>query len=122
MPMARVLVIDDNLIARKQVRSVLEEAGHEVVGEAADGDSAPQLVQDLQPDLVTLDIVMPGRDGLATLRHLMLRDPHTRVLMCTASGTEAHVDRALQLGARGFYAKPVESARLLEAVDRALAA
>jgi two-component system chemotaxis response regulator CheY len=120
--MARVLVIDDSLFVRAQLRTALEEAGHEVVGEGEDGDAAVRLVKELDPDLVTLDIIMPGRDGLAALRHMMLRDSSTRVLMCSASRTEHHVEKSLALGARGFVSKPVQPQHLLQAVEHALVA
>ena len=75
----------------------------------------------MRPDLVTLDMVMPGRDGIATLRHLHLRQPGLRVVVCSASATERRVLEALRLGASDFVTKPFDPAKLLAAIDAALA-
>jgi len=119
--MARIVIVDDSLAIRAQLRAILEEAGHEIVGEAADGEHAPELVASVRPDLVTLDMVMPGRDGIATLRHLHLRQPGLRVVVCSASATERRVLEALRLGASDFVTKPFDPAKLLAAIDAALA-
>ena len=118
--MARVIVADDNLLARTLLRQILERAGHEVVGEAENGESVIGLAADERPDLVLLDICMPRRDGLSALRHLLLREPSLRVVMCSASATESRVVEALRLGARDFIVKPIETSRVLAAVERAL--
>lgn len=119
--MARVVIVDDSLVARTQLRRILTEAGHEVVGEAEDGQHAPQVVNRLKPDLVTLDLIMPGRDGLATLNHLRKRDPKLPVVVCSASATQRRVVDALRFGANDFVAKPIEKGALLNAIDGALA-
>ena len=120
--MARVVVVDDSLAARRQLRQILEEAGHGVVGEAENGIIAPPLVAALRPDVVTLDMIMPGRDGLATLHHLKMRNPDLPVVICSASATERRVLQALRFGASDYIAKPIEQDRLLRAIDFALEA
>ncbi len=82
--MARILVVDDNLLIRTLVREILSGAGHEVLAEAGDGDEAIKRYLALRPDLVTLDLVMPRRDGLATLAELRHLDPRARVIICSA--------------------------------------
>jgi two-component system, chemotaxis family, chemotaxis protein CheY len=119
--MARVVIVDDSLVAREQLRRILTAAGHDVVGEAEDGLQAPQVVGRLKPDVVTLDMLMPGRDGLATLHHLRLRDPDLPVVVCSASATQRRVVDALRLGAKDFVAKPIDKGELLRAIDGALA-
>jgi len=119
--MARVLVVDDAAFMRKVLSDALASGGHEVVGEAGDGDAALAAYQDLQPDLVTLDITMPQKDGLATLRELVELDPEARVVICSALGQESKVLDAIKAGAKDFVVKPFERERLLGAVEKAIA-
>lgn len=118
--MARVLVVDDAAFMRKVLTDALAAGGHEVAGEAGDGDAALAAYRELRPDLVTLDITMPGRDGLATLRELIELDPAALVVICSALGQEAKVLGAIKSGAKDFVVKPFERERLLAAVDKAL--
>jgi two-component system chemotaxis response regulator CheY len=119
--MARVLVVDDAAFMRKVLSDALVAGGHEVIGEAGDGDAAVAAFQELRPELVTLDITMPHKDGLATLRELTELDPGVRVVICSALGQEAKVIEALKLGARDFVVKPFDIERLLGAVAKAVA-
>ncbi|MEK6233601.1 MAG: response regulator, partial [Planctomycetales bacterium] len=77
----RVLIVDDALIMRKRISKIAEESGWQVAGEAADGEEAVALYQREKPDLVTLDIVMPKRDGVSALQQLIQDDPQARVVM-----------------------------------------
>jgi two-component system chemotaxis response regulator CheY len=119
--MARILVVDDALFMRKMVKDALSAAGHEVVGEAGNGVEAVARYQELKPDLTTLDITMPEKDGLAALADIMGNDPSARVVMCSALGQETKVVQALKLGAKDFVVKPFEPGRVVEAVGKALA-
>ena len=119
--MARVLVVDDAAFMRKVLTDALVAGGHEVVGEAGDGDAALDAYKDLQPDLVTLDITMPEKDGLATLRELVEIDPAARVVICSALGQETKVLDAIKAGAKDFVVKPFKADRVLDAVGKALA-
>jgi two-component system, chemotaxis family, chemotaxis protein CheY len=119
--MARILVVDDAAFMRKMVGDALADGGHEVVGEAGDGVEAIAQFQALRPDLVTLDITMPGKDGLAALADIMAADPSAKVVMCSALGQESKVLEAIKLGAKDFVVKPFQPARVIEAVDKALA-
>lgn len=118
--MARVLVVDDAAFMRKVLTDALAAGGHEVVGEAGDGDAALAAYRELAPDLVTLDITMPGKDGLATLRELVELDPAALVVICSALGQETKVLDAIKAGAKDFVVKPFERERLLSAVEKAL--
>ena len=119
--MARILVVDDAVFMRKMVTDVLTKAGHEVVGEAGNGVEAVARFQELKPDLMTLDITMPEKDGLAALAEIVAADPSARVVMCSALGQESKVLEALKLGAKDFVVKPFQADRVLEAVGKALA-
>ena len=84
--MARVLVVDDAAFMRKVLGDALASGGHEVVGQAANGTEAVERFQELRPELTTLDITMPEKDGLAALAEIMAIDPAARVVMCSALG------------------------------------
>jgi two-component system chemotaxis response regulator CheY len=119
--MARVLVVDDAAFMRKMVGDALAKGGHEVVGEAGNGVEAIARFQELKPDLMTLDITMPEKDGLAALAEIVAADPSARVVMCSALGQESKVLEAIKLGAKDFVVKPFQPARVIEAVGKALA-
>jgi len=118
--MARVLVVDDAAFMRKVLSDALAAGGHEVVGEAANGAEAVASFQALRPDLTTLDITMPEKDGLAALAEIIAIDPAARVVMCSALGQESKVVESIHLGAKDFVVKPFQSGRVLEAVTKAL--
>jgi two-component system chemotaxis response regulator CheY len=119
--MARVLVVDDAALMRKMVSDTLTKGGHEVVGEAGNGVEAVDRYQQLQPDLTTLDITMPEKDGIAALQEIIALDPAARVIMCSALGQESKVLESIKLGARDFVVKPFQADRVLDAVRKALA-
>jgi two-component system chemotaxis response regulator CheY len=119
--MARVLVVDDAAFMRKMVSDALTGGGHEIVGEAANGAEAVQRFQELRPDVMTLDITMPEKDGLAALKEIMALDPTARVVMCSALGQESKVLEAVKSGARDFVVKPFQPDRVIDAVGKALA-
>ena len=119
--MARVLVVDDAAFMRKMVSDALAKGGHEVVGEAGNGVEAIARFQELKPDLMTLDITMPEKDGLAALAEIVAADPSARVVMCSALGQESKVLEAIKLGAKDFVVKPFQPDRVIEAVVKALA-
>ena len=118
--MARVLVVDDAAFMRKLLSDALASGGHEVVGEAGNGAEAVDRFCELKPELTTLDITMPQKDGLAALADIMAIDPSAKVVMCSALGQEGKVLEAVKLGARDFVVKPFQPARVLEAVSKAL--
>ena len=103
------------------VSDALASGGHEVVGEAGNGAEAVQRYQELSPELVTLDITMPEKDGLEALGEIISLDPGAKVLMCSALGQESKVIESIQKGAKDFVVKPFQPAALLEAVGKALA-
>ena len=119
--MARVLVVDDAAFMRKMVSDALTKGGHEVVGEAGNGVEAVARFRELKPDLMTLDITMPEKDGLTALAEIVAADPSARVVMCSALGQEAKVLEAIKLGAKDFVVKPFQPDRVIEAVGKALA-
>lgn len=109
----RILIADDHQIYRIGLRRVLEgEPGFRVVGEAADGEQAVQLARQLKPHILLLDLAMPRRTGIETLRELATASVPVRTILLTAA-IEPQVVEALQLGARGVVLKSVGVAQLL---------
>ncbi|WP_027004943.1 response regulator [Conexibacter woesei] len=118
--MARVLVVDDAAFMRKMVTDALSGGGHEIVGEAANGAEAVARFQELRPDVMTLDITMPEKDGLAALKEIIAVDPGAKVVMCSALGQESKVLESIKLGAKDFVVKPFQAERVLSAIEKAL--
>jgi two-component system, chemotaxis family, chemotaxis protein CheY len=118
--MARILVVDDAAFMRKMVTDALTKGGHEVIGEAGNGTEAVEQYQSLKPDLTTLDITMPEKDGLSALKDIMALDPSAKVIMCSALGQESKVLESIKLGAKDFVVKPFQVERVLDAVGKAL--
>jgi two-component system chemotaxis response regulator CheY len=118
--MARVLIVDDAAFMRKMLTDALVSGGHEVVGEAGNGQEAIERFQELRPELTTLDITMPEKDGLAALSEIIAIDPTAKVIMCSALGQESKVLESIKLGAKDFVVKPFQADRVLDAVGKAL--
>lgn len=118
--MARILLVDDAGYMRRLVGIMAKKGGHEIVGEAESGESAIALYQEVKPDLVILDILMPDMNGLQTLLKIREIDPTARVLMCSASEQSDHVEKALLSGAAGYIVKPFKEENILSAIDKAL--
>jgi two-component system chemotaxis response regulator CheY len=120
---ARILIVEDNRVVRDLLRGIMRhDAELEVVGEASNGESAIDLAEKLHPDLICLDVLLPGLDGIAILRALRAAHPEIRVVLVTGQATSSIVSEALGLGAAGFVVKPFNAARLISAVHSALAA
>lgn len=121
-PVISVLLIDDHTLFRSGIRSLLQRYPEfSVVGEASDGVEGIKRAKQLQPDVVLLDLNMPGISGLQTLQ-LMLQDcPHTAVIMLTVSEDAEDLGVALQSGARGYLIKNIDAEYLVRAIQRAAA-
>jgi DNA-binding NarL/FixJ family response regulator len=111
-----VLVVDDHPMFREGVRFTLEQAGLRVVGEAADGRAALEMVEQLDPDVVLMDLSMPGLDGLGATAELTSRASRARILVLTMSGEDAAVLAAVRAGARGYLVKGVGPTEIVAAV------
>jgi two-component system chemotaxis response regulator CheY len=116
--MKRLLVVDDALFMRKMICGVAAEAGWEVVGEAGDGAEAVALYEQLRPDLVTMDLVMPVMGGLEALRQIRDRDPEAKVVVVTALDQKQALMDSIRDGAIDFIVKPFERQRVLNLLSK----
>ena len=113
----RVMVVDDHPLMRSGLRDALEESGRfEVVGQAADGEEAVRTVDELKPEVIVMDVIMPNKDGIDACREIMELLPETRVLMLTASTEEDAVIEAIAAGATGYLQKYSRPDEFVEAV------
>jgi DNA-binding NarL/FixJ family response regulator len=113
----RVLVADDHAVVRQGLRTFLGlQDDMEVVGEAADGAEAVEAVERLQPDVVLMDMVMPGVDGLEAIRRVLAARPETRVVVLTSYADEEKVVPAVRAGAAGYLLKDVQPSDLAAAI------
>lgn len=119
MPKIRIIVADDEAVIRLGLRTMLEEHGYDVVGEASDGMRVLDLVGKIRPDLVFLDIKMPGIDGLAVARTL-LAERAVPVIILTAYGDRALVDDAKEAGVLAYLVKPLREPDLVPAIEVAM--
>ena len=118
-----IVIAEDNAVVREVLRGIIRQnKGLAIVGEANNGQDALDLVERLKPDLLCLDVLMPGMDGLTALRQLREHHPDTRVIVVTGQSTSEVVSEAMKLGANGFVVKPFNADKLLRAIATALAA
>ena len=115
----RVVIAEDEAIIRLDLKELLQEDGYDVVGETGRGDEAVELVRDLRPDLVILDIKMPGLDGLSAAREIAT-DRLAAVLMVTAFSQRELVEQARDAGALAYLVKPFQKSDLIPAIEVAL--
>ncbi len=115
--MHRLLIVDDADLFRTVIGSALSAAGFEVVGEATTAPDAVQQAKELQPDIVLLDIVMPGGSGLEVVGDILLVSPSSKVLLLTASESEADLLAGVKGGARGYLTKDTSVPELIAAID-----
>ncbi len=116
--MQRVLIVDDAAFMRKILGDMLKKNGCEVVGEASNGKEAVEKYKALLPDLVTMDITMPGMDGIEATRAIRQMDAGCKVLMVSAMGQQGMVLEAVQAGAQGFIVKPFQESKVVEEIKR----
>ena len=120
--MARsVLVVDDAAFMRMMIRDILSREGY-VIYEAVNGRDAVEKYMEVHPDLVTMDITMPGMSGLEALQSIREQDPGARVLMVSAMGQQKMIVEALEYGAMDFLVKPFQPTKVLETVKKCLQA
>ena len=118
--MATVLIVDDSRTSRRMLTNILEKFGHEVVGEAKNGEEGVQKYLEVKPDIVTLDITMPVMDGLGALDGIMEADPEANVIMVTAAGQKEKMVEAIKRGALEFMQKPFDPDQIESIIESIL--
>ena len=121
--MAKVMIVDDALFMRKMLSDILKKEGFEICAEAENGKDAVDKYQQLKPDVVTMDIVMPkvnDIDGIGAAKEIIKNDPGAKIIMVSAMGQHSLVVEAIQAGAKDFITKPFQPSRVLEAINRIL--
>lgn len=118
--MAKLLIVDDSKMSRKMLRTILEGIGHEIVGEASNGEEGLRLYMELKPEAVTMDITMPEMDGISSLKKIIEFDKEAKVVMITAAGQSSKLMDALKNGAKEFICKPYEPEQIINAMNEVL--
>lgn len=116
----RILLVDDHAVVRQGLKTLLEQAGHIVAGEADNGEKACSTWVELKPDLMLLDLDMPGIGGLETIQRILAREPEAKIIVFSMYDDTVHASRAMQVGARGFIVKSDPPEVLLEAIRQVM--
>lgn len=115
----RIMVVDDSRVVHLQVKKLLEGTDYEVAACCGDGESAIAQYGEVQPDLVTMDIIMPGMDGLETARAILEEHPDARIVMVSSLAYDDTINEAREIGAKDFIYKPFQRETLLAALEKA---
>jgi two-component system, chemotaxis family, chemotaxis protein CheY len=118
--MANILVVDDNIVIRNFLKTILESAGHLVNNNAGDGKQAIDIYVKHKPDLVMLDITMPILNGIEALKRIIEYDPNAKVIMVTALEDKDKIFEAIENGAKQYIVKPINADIVLNKVDKVL--
>lgn len=118
--MAKILIVDDAAIMRRALQYFVEKAGHDVACMAGDGREAVKFYREHKPDLVTLDVMMEGMDGIQVLAEIKKEDPDAKVIMVTALGWEKKKEEARKLGAAGYIGKPFNAEDIRNEIEKVL--
>jgi two-component system, chemotaxis family, chemotaxis protein CheY len=116
--MARVLIVDDAAFMRMMLKDILTKNGLEVAGEAVNGADAIDKYRELNPDIVTMDITMPEKDGITAVKEIKAFAPQAKIIMCSAMGQQPMVLEAIQAGAKDFVVKPFQADRVMESIKK----
>lgn len=117
-----ILIVDDHEVVRKGIRSYLDTlTDYRVVGEASTGEEAIHIVEEFIPDVVLMDLIMPGMDGVETTRRIKKISPRTQVVVLTSFHEDSHIFPALKAGATSYILKDMKMEKLVESLKRAVA-
>ena len=120
--MKKILIVDDSMYMRAMINDALISAGYEVVGQAANGEEAIDMAMELEPDLITLDNILPDMIGIDILRVLKQEEKiDSKIIMVSAVGQGSVIQEGMELGASDYIVKPFTSDGIVESVEKALA-
>lgn len=112
-----IMVVDDSPFASKQIKDIVEDNGYELIGYAKDGEEAIELYKELKPDIVILDIIMPGLNGLETAEILKKQDPAVKILMLSSLCDAGTMEEVKSIGVKHLIPKPLEADVLLASLE-----
>lgn len=112
-----IMVVDDSPFASKQIKDIVEDNGYEVIGYAKDGEEAIELYKEFKPDIVILDIIMPGLNGLETAEILKKQDPAVKILMLSSLCDAGTMEEVKSIGVKHLIPKPLEADVLLASLE-----
>ena len=118
--MATVLIVDDSKMMRRNLRKILTEAGHQVVGEATNGAEALSEYANTKPDLVTMDINMPVLDGIEAVKRILIDFPEARIIVISAHNEQSRVYQAIKSGAKNYVVKPIAANKVIDVINAVL--
>lgn len=113
----RIMIVDDSRVVELQMKKMLENTDYEVVAYCQDGETAIEQYGKVLPDLVTMDIIMPGMDGLESARAILEEHPDAKIAMVSSLAYDDTIDEAKSIGTKTFIYKPFDRAQLLSALD-----
>ncbi len=114
-----VLIVDDSVVMQEEIKHILEGSNYQVEGYAKDADEAMKKYEELLPDVVTMDIIMPGINGLDASKHILDKWEDAKIVFLTALAYDEHIAQAREMGISGFVHKPIDRELLLTALDEA---
>lgn len=117
----RIMIVDDSRVLELQMRKMLEDTDYEIAAYCQDGETAIARYGEVLPDLVTMDIIMPGMDGLESARAILEDYPDARIVMLSSLAYDDTIDEAKEIGAKTFIYKPLEKGQLLQTLAEVLA-
>ena len=112
----KVMIVDDSRVVHAEMKKLLADTEFEVVATCRSGENALSTYEECHPDVVTMDIVMPGMDGFAAARAIMEKHPEARVLIVSSLAYDDTIDEAVKIGAKGFVFKPINQEQLMGAL------
>lgn len=115
-----VMIVDDQMPMRSILRSLLSRSGYQVIAEAANGAKAIELNRFYKPDVICLDITMPGMDGIETLTKIKQEHPDVMAIMITGHSSRKDIEAAIEAGASGYIVKPIHAGKTLKTLEKLL--
>ncbi|MCP4764574.1 MAG: response regulator [archaeon] len=115
--MAKILIVDDTGFMQRVITNIIQGMNHEVVGTADNGNDGIRLYKELKPDLVTMDINMPGKTGLDAIQEIMKFDSEAKILLCSALGFEKLKMDAIDMGVKDCITKPFDKEQLVQKIE-----
>ena len=114
----RILIVDDSLLMRAIIKDSLEKSGYEIIGEAATGESAIDIALELNPDVITLDNILPDMIGTDILQVYKQENLKSKVILISAVGQDSAIEEGMRLGAHAYIVKPFTTEQLVEAIEK----